>query len=72
MIFFAEKNVTHFSSKTIYVFENALPTIVNEFVLKKLVQLTMLWTTRPKIGADNCSQLFFRENKAQHFMWIIC
>ena len=47
LIFFAEKNVSsfcysHFCSKNINVFENTLATTVNEFVINKLVKLTML------------------------------
>ena len=51
LIYFAEKNVssfciakaTHiFCSKNINVFENTLATTVNEFVINKLVKLTML------------------------------
>ena len=37
----------HFCSKAINVFENALATTVYEFVINKLVKLTMLWTTGP-------------------------
>ena len=46
LISFAEKNVSrsysHFLAKNINVFENSLATTVNEFVISKLVKLTML------------------------------
>ena len=45
LIFFAEKmwKATHiFSEKNINVFENTLATTVKEFVINKLIKLTML------------------------------
>ena len=42
------KSYSHFDSKTINVFENTLTSTVNKFVINKLVQLTMLWTTGPR------------------------
>ena len=48
-LFFPEKNCksySHFCSININVFENTLT--VNEFVIYKLVKLTMLWTTGPR------------------------
>ena len=47
LIFLLKKNViakaTHiFCSKNINVFENTLATTVNEFVINKLIKLTML------------------------------
>ena len=56
LIYFAEKYVSsflhcksysHVCSKNVNVFENILATIVNEFVINKLVKLKILWTTRP-------------------------
>ena len=38
-----------FCSKNINVFKNTFATIVNEFAIYKLVKLTMLWTTGPRI-----------------------
>ena len=40
------KSYSYFCSK---IFENTLATTVNEFVIKKLVKLTMLWATGPWI-----------------------
>ena len=41
------KSYSHFCSKNINVFENALATIVNKFVINEHVKLTMLWRTGP-------------------------
>ena len=57
LILFAEKYEwllhSHFCSKTINVFENALATTVNESVINELVKLTMLWTTGPWFDCVN-------------------
>ena len=55
LIFFAEKmwvafalqKLLTFLQQNINVFENTLATIVNKFVINKLVKLTMLWRTGP-------------------------
>ena len=52
------KSYSLFCSKNINVFENALATTVNAFVINKLIKLTMLWITGPWLtsymAADIC------------------
>ena len=43
------KSYSYFCSKNINVYENTLATTVNKFVINKLIKLTMLWTTRPRL-----------------------
>ena len=46
------QNLLTFCSKNINVFENALATTVNGFVIDKLVKLAMLWKSEPRITND--------------------
>ena len=39
---------SHFSCKNINLFENTLATTVREFVITKLIKLTILWTIGPR------------------------
>ena len=46
---FALQKLLTFLQQNINVFENTSATTVNEFVINKLVKLTMLWTTGPSL-----------------------
>ena len=50
LILFAEKMWVAFAAKIINIFENTLATTVYEFVINKLIKLTMLWTTGPGLS----------------------
>ena len=46
---FCIAKATHiFAAKNINVFESTLATTVNEFIINRLIKLTMLWTTEAR------------------------